>query len=78
MAKLKATTSKWFREKTKLDSHWQDGYAAFSIIKSNLDEVKDYIEHQEDHHHNVATEEEFNALLKKHWNPDKLKEKQSV
>ena len=66
MAKLKANSNKWFREKTKLDFHWQDGYAAFSVSKSNLDDVKDYIELQEDHHHNVTAEEKFNALLKKH------------
>ncbi|HOM78857.1 MAG TPA: IS200/IS605 family transposase [Candidatus Cloacimonas acidaminovorans] len=78
MVKLKANSSKWFREKTKLDFHWQDGYAAFSVSKSNIDDVKDYIEHQADHHHNITVEEEFNALLQKHWDPNKLREKQSV
>jgi len=75
MAKLKANSSKWFREKTKSDFHWQNGYAAFSVSKSNLDVVKHYIEHQKDHHNNVTAEEEFDALLKKHWNPDKVKVK---
>ena len=78
MTKLKANSSKWFREHARQDFHWQDGYAAFSVSKSNIESVKNYIEHQEDHHHNTTTEEEFNALLKKHWNPDKLKEKQII
>ena len=78
MAKLKANSSKWFREQTRQDFHWQDGYAAYSVSKSNIESVKNYIEHQEDHHHNITTEEKFDALLKKHWDPDKLKEKQMI
>ena len=77
MVKLKANSVNG-SGKNQIGFSLQDGYAAFSVSKSNIDDVKDYIEHQADHHHNITVEEEFNALLKKHWDPNKLREKQSV
>ena len=66
MAKLKANSSKWFREKHRLDFHWQDGYAAYSVSKSNVESVQKYIENQEEHHLHTSTQQEFDALLQKH------------
>jgi REP element-mobilizing transposase RayT len=69
MAKVKANSSKWFRATHCPDFHWQDGFAAFSVSKSNLESVESYIDNQEEHHHHTTATEEWDALLKKHWMP---------
>ena len=45
------------------DFSWQTGYGAFSVGKSNLQQVINYIENQEEHHRKVSFEEEFIKLL---------------
>ncbi len=66
MTKLKANSSKWFRERTKFDFSWQDGYAAFSVSKSQIPSVMSYIKEQKEHHHHTTAVEEFENLLRKH------------
>jgi putative transposase len=39
---LKSNSSKWMRGKSKAFA-WQEGYGAFSVSQSGLDEVKRYI-----------------------------------
>jgi REP element-mobilizing transposase RayT len=68
LAKIKANSSKWFRQTHCSDFSWQDGYAAFSVSKSNMQAVENYISNQETHHHDTTAEDEFNELLKKHQN----------
>lgn len=65
---LKSNSSKWVHEKWPERSSfaWQLGYGAFSVNKSNVPEVTDYICNQEDHHRRISYEEEFLALLRKH------------
>jgi putative transposase len=68
---LKANSSKWMSEQGK-DFSWQEGYGAFSVSASNLDQVTRYIQNQEAHHRKSGFEEEFRALLQKHgvdYNP---------
>jgi REP element-mobilizing transposase RayT len=62
---LKANSSKWMSEQGKGFS-WQEGYGAFSVSSSHLDQVVRYIENQEVHHRKRNFEEEFLALLRKH------------
>ena len=69
MAKIKANSSKWFRQNHCHEFSWQDGYAAFSVSKSNINQVEQYIINQEEHHHNTTAIEEFETLLKKHSSP---------
>ena len=66
MTKLKANSSKWFRQHSKLYFHWQDGYAAFSVSKSQIPSLVTYIKGQEEHHKHHSCEAEFEALLQKH------------
>ena len=66
MTKLKSNSSKWFRDHTKMDFHWQDGYAAFSVSKSQIQVISDYIHDQQEHHHHKTTIQEFEELLRKH------------
>ena len=65
---IKANSCKWVHEKWPQRSGfaWQLGYGAFSVSKSNLPEVVDYIRHQEQHHHKFNYQEEFLGLLRKH------------
>jgi putative transposase len=62
---LKANSSKWMGEQGK-DFSWQEGYGAFSVSASNLDEVTRYIENQEARHWKKSFEDEFRAMLQKH------------
>ena len=67
MRELKAGSSKWINEnKMKLRKFgWQDGYAAFSVSKSQAPRVRAYISNQEEHHRRVGFKEEFLALLQR-------------
>jgi putative transposase len=62
---LKGNSSKWMGEQG-IDFGWQEGYGAFSVSSSNLDQVTSYIRNQEAHHRKFSFEEEFRALLKRH------------
>jgi putative transposase len=62
---LKANSSKWMAEQRK-DFSWQEGYGAFSVSSSNLDQVARYIQNQDAHHRKTSFEDEFRALLRKH------------
>jgi REP element-mobilizing transposase RayT len=48
------------------DFEWQGGYADFSVSQSKLEEVKQYIAGQEEHHRKVGFQDELRALLRKH------------
>ncbi len=52
----KAKSSKWVNESGYLDSRfeWQSGFGAFSYSKSQLPNVKKYIQNQEEHHKKIS------------------------
>jgi putative transposase len=64
---LKANSSRWIRE-----THdpgwlgWQDGYGAFTVSKSAVADVRNYIRNQEQHHAQTSFQDEFRALLTRH------------
>jgi putative transposase len=62
---LKGNSSKWMGEQG-IDFTWQEGYGAFSVSSSNLDQVEGYIPSQEAHHRKFTFEDEFRVLIKKH------------
>jgi REP element-mobilizing transposase RayT len=68
MEKVKANSSGWVKERWPERRYfgWQTGYAAFSVSKSHVDQVKRYIGNQEKHHRKVTFQEELLAFLKKH------------
>lgn len=45
---------------------WQAGYAAFSVSASNLDQVREYIERQEEHHRRISFQDELREFFKKY------------
>ena len=63
---IKAGSSAWMTSETSKDFKWQEGYAAFSVSLSNLDSVKHYINHQEEHHRKMDFATEWKLLLEKH------------
>ena len=65
---VKANSSGWIHDGfPRLRSfHWQDGYGAFTVSKSQMETVRRYIAGQEAHHRKLTFQEEFLALLKAH------------
>jgi putative transposase len=65
---IKANASGWIHETyPKLRGfHWQDGYGAFTVSKSQTETVRRYIANQETHHRKLTFQEEFLTLLKAH------------
>ena len=65
---LKGGSSKWVHDNLPrlMAFAWQDGYGAFSIGKSQVEDTVDYIRSQTTHHRRVTFQEEFLAFLKKH------------
>jgi len=64
---IKAGSSKWFNEQTRLHSFaWQEKYGAFTIGISQLKATIRYIENQEQHHRRRDFDEELKMFLKKH------------
>ena len=48
---------------------WQEGYGAFSVSKSHIEETIAYIKNQAEHHRVKSFQEEYLAFLKKHEVP---------
>jgi REP element-mobilizing transposase RayT len=45
---------------------WQDGYSAFTVSRSDLPSVMEYIQGQREHHRTKSFQEEYRELLKRH------------
>ena len=55
------------QEFPEMDSFaWQTGYGAFTVSKSEIEPVRQYILDQEAHHRKISFEEEFISILKAH------------
>ena len=48
------------------DFYWQNGYGAFSVSQSNMEQVKQYIATQEEHHRTRTFQEELRLFLERH------------
>ena len=68
MRVVKAGSSKWVHETfPELDAFaWQEGYAAFTVSKSQEPAVKRYIANQAEHHKTVDFRSELLQLLRAH------------
>jgi putative transposase len=68
LREIKANSSKWIHEsKPELGkSGWQDGYAAFTVSKSAVNSVREYIRDQELHHRARDFRGELLELLARH------------
>ncbi len=65
---LKRDSSKWIKaeQPSLAEFHWQQGYGAFSISPSHVDDLKQYIADQEEHHGQESFQDEFRRLCKKY------------
>jgi REP element-mobilizing transposase RayT len=68
---VKRSSSKWLKSKDQrcADSHWQVGYAAFSVGQDDIDSVSVYIKNQKEHHSLVSFTEEIRAIFARHSFP---------
>jgi REP element-mobilizing transposase RayT len=64
---IKANSSKFINDKkwVKGKFQWQDGFAAFTYSKSQIDKIIKYILNQPQHHKKKTFKEEYLDLLKK-------------
>lgn len=65
---LKGNSSKWIHETfpAQREFSWQEGYGAFSIGISGVDDTIKYIRSQPEHHRTRTFKDELVAFLKKH------------
>ncbi len=68
---IKGSTSRWIKTRsTELRSfEWQAGYGAFSIGRSQVEQVTRYIARQKVHHRKLSFQDEFRILLRKYEVP---------
>ena len=62
---LKSNATGWLHEifPELHEFSWQRGYAAFSVSHSQVNKVRNYITHQEEHHQKVSFRDEFERFL---------------
>jgi REP element-mobilizing transposase RayT len=65
---IKGGSSKWIHDTFTEHKHfsWQEGYGAFSVSISQIQETIAYIKRQEEHHQRKSFKEEFLSFLIKH------------
>jgi putative transposase len=65
---LKGGSSLWIHETFPelADFAWQDGYGAFTVSKSQLPDLIEYVKNQREHHRTRTFQEEYRAFLEKH------------
>jgi putative transposase len=65
---IKANSSKWANETfpNAPQFAWQEGYAAFTVSKSQAPRLRAYIQGQEEHHRKLDFRTELIALLRRH------------
>ena len=64
---VKSNSSGWLHDELALaDFRWQDGYRAFAVSYSNIEQVRSYLANQEQHHRGVSFQEEFVEFLRRH------------
>ena len=68
MKDVKKDSSSWIKTKriSFRNFHWQDGYGAFSIGKSDIPELKEYIAGQKEHHRKRTFQEELIEFLEEY------------
>ncbi len=68
LREVKSRTSRWINENRLMPCYflWQRGYAVFSYSATSIDAVKDYIDHQEEHHQRHTFVSEIERLLEKY------------
>lgn len=65
---LKANSSRWIHETfpTLAGFAWQEGYGIFTVSQSQVERVRGYIQHQEEHHRTKPFRDEVLEFLRAH------------
>jgi len=65
---IKTSSSKWIKTlgRPLTTFHWQNGYGAFSVDPSEVEEVARYVSRQEEHHRMVTFQEEYRNFLERY------------
>ena len=64
LREIKSVSSAWVHENVEVRSFaWQEGYGAFTVSASQLENVRAYIQQQEEHHRTRSFRDEYVALL---------------
>src|SRR5258708_2317030 len=68
---VKKTSSKWIKTQGEefVAFRWQGGYGAFAVSLSNVDDVREYIIGQREHHKNHPFMDEYRGFLNQHGIP---------
>jgi len=67
VTELKKNSSKWIKEQGNYPGfYWQGGYGAFSVSPRHVDQIKNYIANQKEHHMDKTFKEEYASILKKY------------
>jgi len=66
LRELKKASSVWVARQHCPEFAWREGYPAFTVSASRRENVRRYIESQEEHHRRVTFIEELRLLLEKH------------
>jgi REP element-mobilizing transposase RayT len=68
VGQLKRGSSAWLktRDASFANFHWQNGYGGFFVSQSGVEEVREYIRHQRDHHQRISFQDEYRAFLRRY------------
>jgi len=68
VGQIKKSTNDWLRARGPQFTNffWQGGYGAFSVSQSSVEEVREYIRTQREHHQRTSFQDEFRAFLKRY------------
>lgn len=68
VGQLKKGSTNWLHaQSSHLRSfYWQNGYGAFSVSQSGVDEVREYIRNQHMHHQKLSFQDEFRTFLRRY------------
>ena len=68
VGQLKKCSNDWLREQGPefRAFYWQGGYGVFSVSQSGVEQVREYIRNQREHHQKLSFQDELRALLRRH------------
>jgi len=68
VGQFKTSSNDWLRGRDPrfAQFYWQAGYGAFSVSQSGVEEVRNYIRTQHEHHQRVSFQDEFRAFLRRY------------
>lgn len=68
VGQVKKSANDWLRARGPqfANFYWQGGYGAFSVSQSAVEEVREYIRNQREHHKRLSFQDEFRAFLKRY------------